>query len=302
LRQQTENIGLTRLSSGLELIRIGKPLAPEFAAWRYGREIRRRYRDAMAWTITGGIIGGGGAAIAVTGGLLSGQMPWFMVPMFGVWGLAIAASFKEFQSGVFARNRAIKDAIRVPNGTERPYALYPGNLRETALVPEESPNLWSISLVHARGRDLIRGDAAPRALGVLLARINRTGGSAVTVQDAVNAIARAGGSAGYPAQLARRYAPHHAEAERKIAYNKRYAWGDFATDPAALPNLPAELRLALEMAVHEDTEQRAIDGDLAALEAAWREAEEIAAIADDLLLPQHVQSWMAQNAKRRSKV
>jgi hypothetical protein len=42
-------------------------------------------------------------------------------------------------------------------------------------------------------------------------------------------------------------------------------------------------RLALEMAANEDSERRAMEGELAELEAAWREAEEIAAIADNLL-------------------
>ena len=40
--------------------------------------------------------------------------------------------------------------------------------------------------------------------------------------------------------------------------------------------------LALEMAANEDTERRAMEGELADLERAWREAEEIAAIADEL--------------------
>ena len=35
LRTSTEEIGLARLTEGLELVRIGKPLRPEFAAWRY---------------------------------------------------------------------------------------------------------------------------------------------------------------------------------------------------------------------------------------------------------------------------
>lgn len=43
--------------------------------------------------------------------------------------------------------------------------------------------------------------------------------------------------------------------------------------------------LALEMALHEESERVALRGDLAALEAAWREAEELAAIADGLLVP-----------------
>ncbi|HEV8214332.1 MAG TPA: hypothetical protein VGP95_00815, partial [Gemmatimonadaceae bacterium] len=44
-------------------------------------------------------------------------------------------------------------------------------------------------------------------------------------------------------------------------------------------------RLALEMASHEENERRALEGELHLLESAWRDAEEIAAIADGLLLP-----------------
>src|SRR5216110_2768492 len=39
VRVSTPNIGLARLTSGLELVRIGSPLRPEFAAWRYGRRL-----------------------------------------------------------------------------------------------------------------------------------------------------------------------------------------------------------------------------------------------------------------------
>ena len=42
------------------------------------------------------------------------------------------------------------------------------------------------------------------------------------------------------------------------------------------------MRLALEMAANEDIERQFLEGDLRALEAAWREAEEIASIADTL--------------------
>jgi hypothetical protein len=44
-------------------------------------------------------------------------------------------------------------------------------------------------------------------------------------------------------------------------------------------------RLALEMAVHEENERRALEGELAILADAWRDAEEIAAIADVDLSP-----------------
>ena len=42
-------------------------------------------------------------------------------------------------------------------------------------------------------------------------------------------------------------------------------------------------------AAHEEAERRAMEGELGELERAWREAEEIAAISDDLLLPTGVQ-------------
>ena len=52
--------------------------------------------------------------------------------------------------------------------------------------------------------------------------------------------------------------------------------------------LPDAHRLALEMALHEAAERRAFEGELAELERAWREAEEIAAIADDMFIPTSV--------------
>lgn len=61
----------------------------------------------------------------------------------------------------------------------------------------------------------------------------------------------------------------------------------------ALFRLPRVQRLALEMALHESSEQHALDAELASLERAWREAEEIAAIADNLLVPKHIEARIA---------
>ena len=61
---------------------------------------------------------------------------------------------------------------------------------------------------------------------------------------------------------------------------------------ASLTRLPTVDRLALEMAANEEHERRALEGELAALADEWREAEEIAAIADDLLLPDGVDAGM----------
>ena len=54
--------------------------------------------------------------------------------------------------------------------------------------------------------------------------------------------------------------------------------------------IPTPQRLALEMALHEESERRAMQGELEELERAWREAEEIAGISDNLLVPSSVSS------------
>ncbi|MDH5235848.1 MAG: hypothetical protein OEW77_12905, partial [Gemmatimonadota bacterium] len=59
--------------------------------------------------------------------------------------------------------------------------------------------------------------------------------------------------------------------------------------PKPVSALPAPTRLALEMALHEEAERRAIEGELAVLEAAWQEAEVIANISDNLLVPADVE-------------
>ena len=66
-----------------------------------------------------------------------------------------------------------------------------------------------------------------------------------------------------------------------------------------LANLPHEVRLALEMASHEETERRALEGELALLEDAWQEAEEIAAISDDLFVSGDTHARLADLKRHR---
>jgi hypothetical protein len=65
---------------------------------------------------------------------------------------------------------------------------------------------------------------------------------------------------------------------------RRQGWQDRDWS-TGLFGLDSVQRLALEMALHEDAERAALEGELGELERAWREAEEIAGIADDLLVP-----------------
>jgi hypothetical protein len=85
-----------------------------------------------------------------------------------------------------------------------------------------------------------------------------------------------------------------AEAQRRLG-SRRWPAGA----PGRLGAIPAVARLALEMAAHEEAERRALEGELAELEQAWRQAEELAAIADDLLVPWGVQRALARLKGRK---
>ncbi|HYR09274.1 MAG TPA: hypothetical protein VEQ60_15930, partial [Longimicrobium sp.] len=83
------------------------------------------------------------------------------------------------------------------------------------------------------------------------------------VQQAVRRIDRARTAEGFLA---------HAEDDaRRMGLGYRDVW-----------HMPMEIRLAMEMAAHEDAERRALEGELVDLARHWREAEEVAAIADAL--------------------
>ena len=68
VRVSTENIGLARHPEGLTLVRIGEPLRPEFAAWRYGDQFGRRRRKVAVY---GGVVVAAATGLAV-GGLVAG--------------------------------------------------------------------------------------------------------------------------------------------------------------------------------------------------------------------------------------
>ena len=57
-----------------------------------------------------------------------------------------------------------------------------------------------------------------------------------------------------------------------------------------IASYPAEVLLAFEMALHDESERRALDGELAALADEWELAEEVAKIADDMFLPDAVRA------------
>jgi len=83
------------------------------------------------------------------------------------------------------------------------------------------------------------------------------------------------------------------------AASKQIGWTDFGKGTMMI-RMPPEQLLALEMMSHEDAERRAMEGELYLLEEAWREAEEIAGISDNLFLPAEVSTKLAE-MKHRSE-
>lgn len=255
LRVSTDNIGLARLANGLELVRIGEPQRPEFAAWRYGDQFGRRRR--RAFLIGGGIAVAAGAAIvgASAAGVGLGGFG-------GLWGNLpnlINAMRK-------VRLRTEDGRLLKVRGTE---------FNRARLHGEGGAPVLSIKLRH--GIERFRDAEALRHAGRLLPAINVSGGGKRTVQEAVRTLEDRRGSEVFLKQ----FFSEHAAVDRRGREKP-------------VSTLPAPTRLALEMALHEEAERRAIQGELELLEEAWREAEEIAAIADNLFLPDDVEHRLAQ--------
>jgi len=273
LRVSTDNIGLARLKEGTTLVRVGDPQRPEMAAWRYGDQFHRRRRKHYA-LITAGVVAAGGFVIAgPVMGLLGGASVNLINLPNMVNSLRPIARV-PVNGQVLRLNRAMLNKVRlVPlprGGFELQFPHYGQAVSWFGLL---KPGV------------ALEGDAAIRAARHLLPRINRAGGSPVDVTEAVRVLEATPGMDALFGRFA------------KIARADRFnPFADNAgTDRSAshaLASLRAPVRLALEMSLHEEDERRALEGELAELEDRWREAEEVAAISDDMFLPSGVTAML----------
>jgi hypothetical protein len=273
LRVSTDEIGLARLREGLELVRIGAPQRPEMAAWRYGDQFGRRRRRAM--------LIGGAAAVAAGGYLIAG-------PVLGLIGGGTVLGNLLNTGYSLYMNRAV--AVRVPVTAGPSLSLSRVDVSRAAILWEGAEKRWLLDLKHRavdvrsggfwhgpRGRNTttLAGDDALRAARLLLPTLNARGAGKGTVRDAVGILEDSPDSQALFERTARTFA------ERE-----RFSWEEDRR--LVLRKVPTSVRLALEMSANEETERRALEGELHLLESAWRDAEEIAGIADDMLLPPSV--------------
>ncbi len=61
-----------------------------------------------------------------------------------------------------------------------------------------------------------------------------------------------------------------------------------ASRDTGIRDFPPEVACALEMALHQDVERQAMEGEMTTLETEWALAEEIAGIADNMFLPANI--------------
>jgi hypothetical protein len=139
-----------------------------------------------------------------------------------------------------------------------------------------------LRIAHDAGASRYAGDGALTAGGRLLARANWLGGAGRLVQRAVREIDATGDADSFLHKTASRFSRFHGR--RMMAKYRRVG---------AMSLMPVE-RLALEMAVHEESERRALEGELARLTAEWKEAEEVAAISDTLFESPDIDAWIRQ--------
>jgi hypothetical protein len=260
VRFSTDNIGLAKNREGLDLVRVGKPLRPEFAAWRYGREFLQR-RVAVEISVAYDAF------------------------------VAVYDAFVAFFSG--GDKQRVVTRVRTGDGVRLP--LTREDLKGVRLLKADNRWGWVLKIPHRAGKAIRRwwtewagwdyeitelaGPAAVRAAGKIMPKLNPYGGRERQVRDAVQLI-----------EVVRdpeRIFKSAADTEGYVSTT----FG-FDADSSLIKTMRPEQRLALEMAAHEETERRAFEGELKELEEAWREAEEIAAIADRLLLPEDVEEWI----------
>lgn len=293
-RMSTGEIGLARTHEGTELVRIGSPLRPEMAAWRYGASLVRRRFTYLA---------NAGPLLPIVSGVAGVGFSWLQLAGLGL-GTAMVTSavlaavsrryiqsktqavFADADQSVRIMRVSLPSLIAAPcagNGMRLRLPVFAGpDVKETPLFHMQLQLLRAIRRgdLHewgdARASEvlpshhlLLDGASAQAALRLVLPLLHESGARRRTVSDATAHLDTA-----------------HASAHDVLFSGLR----DWEKTDLQLNSLARPRRLALEMFVHEDSERRWLAGELLELEDEWRKADEIATIADSLVRDARVEA------------
>ena len=307
LRVSTDNIGLAQLNDGTELVRIGKPIRAEFAAWRYGDQFGRRWRKYLVGSaaITAGPVAQSIGQLTNFAGAYIMHYQSTALAVATMVGVGIGMTGLGFNFARSARARRLVAVVRDDTGF--PLRLNQKLMDQSTVIAPTGAHGWELRLTYPRkyrseavwyeqgnpetretriesSISILTGNNALRALATMLPHINRGGGNKRIVSDAVDSIAQA-----HELADILKNAPVRQPSKSVFAYAL----------PSGLSAIPAPTRLALEMSLHESDERRAMEGELQELEKRWRDADAIAKIADEMFLPERVDEHMRKLRDRK---
>jgi hypothetical protein len=240
----SEHVALVRIGS-YDIVRVGQPRRPEYATWRYGERVKARERERLKFIIPA-------TAVAI------GGMVAFNFAVGGSMGalLGQVPSMADSLYTTIIGNRKVGD-IETPvcDRCGQPMVLKAKHMQHARLTHTAHADLalmLSCPKCKAYGAQL-EGLDAERALRAGLTFVNLKKGKRVKKK----------------AEEAAGYVDRHGGAETFIRMTTRIE--------KPVGSLVGTEALALEMAVDEQAELRE-------LERQWQQAEEIANIADGLLI------------------
>ncbi len=256
LLSQTDTIALVKVGP-LDVVRVGNASRTEEAWWRYGRELVRRRTSYGRLTVAAGAA----SAAVVAGGWATGG-----ISFFGAWWL-----WSQAPDGIKRGARWLRFGSAAWRGRERcakcGYEFTDVSFKERqnlVLLPDsEQPGNVVLGARCPRCQDLAEGGlrlkdrAAERTIQRVLAYHHFDGASEQRVRSATRLIEEAGSARDLTRILLR--------------------------DGRRMGDLQRTGAIALEISANESSEQRALEMEVAELEAVWRKEEELAAIIDDEL-------------------
>jgi hypothetical protein len=251
----TANVTLLEAGS-LELVRIGRAGLGERAAWRYGRELRRRKsalesRRSLVAAYTLGAIQYVGEAMGLADPDVS--IDWEDAPVADV------LRWRRFGWAAWHGRETCPSCLSTLCALRYDLAwwVYPLRGPDGRLgvgVPCQRCDPWTPDKVYE-----LHGDVAENVLRRLLAYVNIAGASERRVSEAVGRIEAAGSAEDFALQT--------------------------TTARPSLWRLGAQGTIGLEIALNESVERRLLDLEARALEFLWRREEELARIIDEELTP-----------------
>jgi hypothetical protein len=278
VRVSTHNVGLGRMPEGLELVRIGKPLRPEFAAWRYGEQFMRRHARSALRRAGKTIVGPGLLVLAPAMGAMVGLLPSLLLSAG-----ALGAIYRRMR----------RPDLEVPTGQSAPLEFSSAQIQNALLIRDDTdPEGWALMVQRLKRlerydwlkfhRDadpdwlVLHGHEARTVATMMLPKVNPLGGNEAAVSEAVRWLEAAGGPEGAFVTFSRSHLVRM----------------PLDNTESRIVTLHAEVRLALEMALHEDEERKALAGELSVLTWVWQHEEMLAELADGLTVPPEVEAQL----------